>query len=139
MNKPVLYLDVVGTLVLDHGQGMELAPFSRKFLNAVKDHFEIRFLTSLEEHQALGVAKALGLDVIYWPYRQALGKGSAIDMSENFFWIEEAPTPADLLRLSDERCSERLIPVTRRDGITEATLRKLMSTLEQVQGMGEAL
>lgn len=133
MGKPVLYLDIVGTLLLEKGGGMDVAPYAKTFLDSVKDRFHLRFLTSLEEHHALRVAKALDVDVDYVPFRHALGKTSAIDFSENFFWVDDDPTPADLLRLSDERCSERLIPVTRREGITDATLKKLLVTLEECE------
>jgi hypothetical protein len=133
MAKPVLYLDVVGTLLTEKGSGYEIAAFARVFVEGVKRIFEIRLLTTLEEHQALGVAKALDFQATYVPYRHALGKVSAIDFREVFFWVDDDPLPGDLLRLSDERCSDRLIPVSRREGVTEATLRKLLATWEQVR------
>ncbi len=138
MGRPVLYLDVVGTLLLDRGGRLDLAPFARRFLEQVKDSFELRFLTSLEEHQALAVARALKASIQYVPFPRALGKASAIDFSEDFYWIDDDPAPADLLKLSDERCSERLIPVNRRDGICESTLKKLRSLIAEAQEVTEA-
>jgi len=134
MSKPVLYLDIVGTLLLEKGGEMELAPYAKQFVDGVKDAFELRFLSSLEEHHASRVGKRLGVEPLYVPYRHALGKASAIQFDESFYWIDDDPSPADLLRLSDERCSDRLIPVARRDGVTEATLRKLFATLDEHRG-----
>ncbi|MAG54760.1 MAG: hypothetical protein CMJ83_00560 [Planctomycetes bacterium] len=137
MSKPVLYLDIVGTLLLEKGGEMEMAPFAQQFVDGVRDAFEIRFLTSLEEHQAQRVGEKLGIQPAYVPFRHALGKASALRFDENFFWVDDDPNPADLLRLSDERCSDRLIPVSRREGVTEATLRKLFATLDDRRASGD--
>jgi hypothetical protein len=128
--KPILYLDVVGTLLVERGSDLKPAEFTPAFVEQIRERFRIRFLSSLEPHQASFVAKKLSIDAEFVPFRRALGKASAIDFSENFYWIDDDPTPADLLRLADERCSDRLIPVSRREGVTEATLRKLLSTCE---------
>jgi hypothetical protein len=129
--KPVLYLDVVGTLLVDKGSDLRRADFTDTFLGQIRDRFRVRLLSSLEVHQASFVAKNLDLDAEYVPYRRALGKASAIDFREDFYWIDDDPSPSDLLRLADERCSDRLIPVNRREGVTELTLKKLLSTCEQ--------
>jgi hypothetical protein len=131
MKQPILYLDVVGTLLVDRGQDLKPAEFTQAFLEQVRGKFRVRLLSSLEEHQASFVAKKLAFDAEYVPYRRALGKASAIDFKDNFYWIDDDPTPSDLLRLADERCSDRLIPVNRREGVTEATLKKLLNTWEQ--------
>ena len=129
--KPLLYLDVVGTLLIDKGSDLKPADFTPVFLEQIKDRFRIRLLSSLEVHQASFVAKKLAIEAEYVPYRRALGKASAIDFREDFYWIDDDPSPSDLLRLADERCSDRLIPVNRREGVTELTLKKLLSTCEQ--------
>lgn len=129
--KPVLYLDIVGTLLVDKGADLKPAAFTPTFLEQIRGKFRVRLLSSLEEHQASFVAKKLALDAEYIAYRRALGKASAIDFRDSFYWIDDDPSPSDLLRLADERCSDRLIPVNRREGVTEATLKKLLSTLEQ--------
>jgi hypothetical protein len=129
-NRPVLYLDVVGTLLADKGGRMDVAPFAAAFVKDVGARFDVRILSALEEHQAMRVCKSLQLKASYVSYRHGLGKSSSIDFSENFFWVEDDPSPADLLRLVDERCSDRLIPVTRREGVTAQTLRKLNDCLE---------
>ncbi len=134
MRKPVLYLDVVGTLLLEKGGELTVAPFAKPFVEAVKDHFQVKLLTTLEEHHALRVSRALGLVADYLPYRHALGKASSIRFDEVFFWVDDDPGPEDLLRLSDERCSDRLIPVNRREGVTEGTLKKLLNTFRDLQG-----
>ena len=126
--KPILFLDIVGTLLLEKGGEMELAPFAQRFIEGVHHSFDIRFLTSLEEHHALMVAQRLGIEAEYVPVTHALGKSSAIPFGQAFYWVDDDPSPADLLRLSDERCSDRLIPVNRREGVTEATLAKLLTT-----------
>ena len=131
MRRPVLYLGIVGTLLLERGGRMDLAPFARKFIDQVKERFELRFLTSLQEHQAHAVAKALNAEVGYVPYPRVIGKASVIDFQEDFFWIDDDPAPSDLLKLSDERRSNRLIPVNRRDGVVEITLKKLLGILEE--------
>ena len=67
MDKPTLYLDIVGTLMLDKGGRLELAPFAREFIRKVKNDFSLCFLTSLEEHHALTISRALGADIPYMP------------------------------------------------------------------------
>jgi hypothetical protein len=129
--KPVLYLDVVGTLLVDRGPDLKPASYTATFLDQVRSRFRVKLLSSLEEHQASFVARRLALDAEYVPFRRALGKASAIDFKEDFYWIDDDPTPSDLLRLADERCSDRLVPVNRREGVTEATLKKLLGLLEQ--------
>ena len=132
--KPVLYLDVLGVLFVDRGGKPEPVAFAKEFIEGVKGSFELRFLTRLEEHEALRASRRLGVEIGFVPFRRALGKASAIDFREEFYWIDDDPTPADLLRLSDERRSERLIPVNRREGVTEATLKKLRTVVsERVQ------
>ena len=73
MSKPILYLDIVGTLLLEKGGEMEMAPFAQEFANRVRDSFELRFLSSLEEHHAARIAKHLGVDATYVPFRRGLG------------------------------------------------------------------
>ena len=126
--KPILFLDIVGTLLLERGGEMEIAPYAQSFIDGVRHTFDLRFLTSLEEHHAKRVGARLGVDAEFVPFRHALGKSSAIPFGVSFYWVDDDPTPADLLRLSDERCSDRLIPVNRREGVTEATLAKLLAT-----------
>ena len=138
MTKPLLYLDVVGTLVLEKGGEMTIASGAQAFVEGAKDLFELKLLTSLEEHNAMRVAARLGMDAEFVPHRHALGKCSAIDFDRPFYWVDDNPSPADLLRLSDERCSDRLIPVNRRDGVTQATLDKLLATWEQHREQAEA-
>lgn len=130
-HSPILYLDVVGTLLVEKGADLKPAEFTPAFLEQIRGKFRIRLLSSLEAHQASFVAKKLGIDAAYVPFRRGLGKTSAIDFREDFYWIDDDPSPADLLRLADERCSDRLIPVNRREGVTEITLKKLLSTCEQ--------
>ena len=131
IKQPILYLDVVGTLLVDRGSDLRPADYTQTFLDQIRGKFRVRLLSSLEQHQASFVAKKLALEAEYVPYRRALGKASAIDFKDDFYWIDDDPTPADLLRLADERCSDRLIPVNRREGVTEATLKKLLSTCDQ--------
>lgn len=138
MARPVLYMEIVGTLLLDKGGRLDVAPFARKFIEGVKERFDLRLLTSLQEHQAAAVARALEMPISYVPYPRALGKASAIDFREDFYWLEQDPTPADLLRLSDERRSDRLIPVNKRDGVTEAVLNKLLNVLKGPESTLEA-
>lgn len=138
MNKPVLYLDVVGTLLLEKGGEMAVSSYAEEFVQNVQKHFRPVLVTSLAEHQAMRVAKAIGLSASFIAHRKAMGKSSAIDFRQPFVWVDANPTPSDLLRLSDERCSERLIPVNRREGVTEQTLRKVIMTLQEIQGIAQA-
>lgn len=134
MRKPTLYLDVVGTLILEKGGEMAVAAGARRFVEAIQPQFRVVLLTELEEHQALRVARALGLErARYHPYRRALGKTSAINLDSDFFWIDDDPEPSDLLRLSDERRSNRLIPVNRREGVSETTLKKLLEVFHETR------
>jgi hypothetical protein len=125
--KPVLYLDVLGALVVDRGGELVKCAFAQTFIDAVKTKFRVRILTSLEEHIARAEMKQFKFEPEFLNYRRALGKASAIDFRDPFYWIDDDPSPADLLRLADERCSDRVITVSRRDGVTEQTLKKLLS------------
>jgi hypothetical protein len=128
--KPVLYFDVGALIVERHGAPTKAA-FAPAFLDAVKGKFRLRLLSSLEEHVARARLKPFKFDPEYVAYRRALGKASAIDFRTPFYWIDDDPTPADLLRLADERASDRVITVSRRDGVTEQTLKKLLATYEE--------
>lgn len=138
MNRPILYLDLVGTVLLEKGGEMAFASFADEFVSQVQRRFRIVLMTPLAEHQAMRVAKSLGMEAEYMPHRQAMGKSTAIDFRQPFVWVDANPTPSDLLRLSDERCSERLVPVNRREGVTDQTLRKVLATLEDLQGLASA-
>jgi hypothetical protein len=129
--KPVLYFDVLNTLVVDRGGVLTPTPYAAKFVEAVKSRFRLRLLTSLEEHVARAQLKPFKIEPEFVPYRRALGKASAIAFHEPFYWIDDDPTPADLLRLADERCSDRVITVSKRDGATEQTVKKLFATVEE--------
>lgn len=131
--KPVLYLDVLGALYVDRGGVPTKAAFAASFVDAVKGQFRLRILTCLEEHEARALLKPFKIDPEFVPYRRALGKASAIEFREPFYWVEDDPTPADLLRLADARSSDRIIAFTKRDGATEQTLKKLLATLAEHQ------
>lgn len=124
----MLYFDVLGALVVDRGGEMTKAPFAQAFVDAVKSKFRLRVLSSLEEHIARAQLKQFKIEPELISYRRALGKASAIDFRDPFYWIDDDPSPSDLLRLADERCSDRVITVSRRDGVTELTLKKLFAT-----------
>jgi hypothetical protein len=135
--KPVLYFDV-GAFVVERQGAPAKAAYAQTFLDAVKGRFKLRLLSSLEEHVARARLKLLRFEPEYVPYRRALGKASAIDFRTPFYWIDDDPTPADLLRLADERASDRVITITKRDGVTEQTLKKLLATLEEHTAAAEA-
>ena len=128
--KPNLYLDIVGTLVLQEGSSFRLAPFAREFITEVREHFHLEFLTSLSEPAAIEVAELLEVPIAYGTYRRGLGKVSGIDFSHPFLWIDDAPTARDLMRLAEERCSSQLITVNGKDGVTRVTLGKVENCLE---------
>jgi hypothetical protein len=130
--RPTLYLDIVGTLVLQDGAHFKLAPFARDFIDAVKDRFKMIFLTSLTESTARDIADVLGIKVPYGIYRRGLGKVSGIDFSRPFLWVDDAPTSRDLMRLAEERCSGQLITVNGKDGVTRLTLKKVEACLETI-------
>lgn len=134
--KPILYFDV-GALVVERNGLPAKAAFGQGFLDGVKGRFRLRLLSALEEHVARARLKPFyKFEPEYMAYRHALGKASAIDFRAPFYWIDEDPTPADLLRLADERASDRVITITKRDGATEQTLKKLLSTLEEHAAAG---
>ena len=128
--RPVLYLDIVGTIVLQDGSTFRLAAFSRDFVNAIKNRFKVVFLTSLSESTAANIATVLGLEATYGIYRRGLGKVSGIDFANPFLWVDDAPNSRDLMRLAEERCSGRLLTVNSKEGVTRATLKKLEVCLE---------
>ncbi len=132
--RPTLYIDFLAAFFVEKASGLEVAPFARQFLAAVKGRFRIRCLSEIPEAQALTITRSLGFDADYVHWSRNLGKAKVIDMNEPFYWIEADPSPSDLLRLSDARCSERLIPIVRREGVTEATLKKLEMTFDASAG-----
>ncbi len=133
-SKPSLYIDFLAAFFVEKADGLEVAPFTREFIAAVKGRFRLRCLSEIPEAQALKIARSLGFECDYVAWSRGLGKAKAINMSETFYWIESDPSPSDLLRLSDARCSERLIPIVKREGVTPATLKKLELTLDASAG-----
>lgn len=123
--KPVLYIGIVGTLVLQEGSSYRVVPFSREFLGEIAPRFQIVFLTRLSLVAAREVASLLGIDASYGEWRKGLGKVSGIDFTQPFLWIDDTPSSRDLMRLAEERCSGRLITVNGKDGITRTTLNKV--------------
>lgn len=128
--RPTLYLDIVGTIVLQEGTSFRLAPFARDFVDSIKDRFKIVFLTSLTEQTAKDIADVLEIKAQYGTYRRGLGKVSGIDFSKPFLWVDDAPTSRDLMRLAEERCSGQLITVNGKEGVTRAALKKVEACLE---------
>ena len=129
---PTLYLDIVGTLVLQEGSNFRLAPFAREFINALRDRSRMRFLTRLSNVAALEVSSLLETEIEFGNYRKGLGKVSGIDFSRPFLWIDDAPTSRDLMRLAEERCSAQLITVNGKDGVTRSTLTKVETCLDEL-------
>ena len=129
---PNLYLDIVGTLVLQEGSNFRLAPFAREFIAEVRGRFHMIFLTRLSRAAAREVAELLESDFDFGLYRKGLGKVSGIDFSRPFLWIDDAPSSRDLMRLAEERCSSQLITVNGKDGVTRTTLNKVEACLESL-------
>lgn len=128
--RPTMYLDIVGTLVLQDGSKFRLAPYAREFVDSVRDRFRLVFLTSLSMQTAAEIAQVLEADFDYGEYRRGLGKVSGIDFSRPFLWVDDAPTSRDLMRLAEERCSGQLITVNGKDGVTRQTLKKVEACVE---------
>ena len=129
--RPNLYLDIIGTLVLQEGTRYRLAPFAKEFIASVKDDFNLRFLSELTPNAAAEIADLLEADVDFIPWRKGLGKVTGIDFAHDFIWVDDAPAPRDLMRLSEERCSSSLVSVNGRDGVTRVTLDKVAASLER--------
>lgn len=132
LTQPNLYLDIVGTLVLQEGSSFRLAPFAREFVSELKDRFKLVFLSRLSTAAAGEVADLLEADIEFGSYRKGLGKVSGIDFSHPFIWVDDAPSSRDLMRLAEERCSAQLVTVNGKDGVTRATLNKVENCLEEV-------
>ncbi|MEZ6197737.1 MAG: hypothetical protein R3F20_18775 [Planctomycetota bacterium] len=130
--RPVLYLDIIGTIVLQEGASFRMVPFAREFIRELGGRFRLVFLTELSEMAAREIANLLETEVEYAPYRKGLGKVSGIDFSRSFLWVDDAPTSRDLMRLAEERCSGQLITVNGRDGVTRTTLNKVEACLEEM-------
>lgn len=131
--KTILYLDVIGTLVLQEGSRFRLAPFAREFVFTVRDQFELVFMTGVSESTAKRVSSLLDTEIAYGYYKRALGKVTGIDFDRRFIWIDDAPNSRDLMTLCDERCSGQLIIVNGKDGVTRATLNKIDALCEEMQ------
>lgn len=123
--RPILYLDIIGTLVLQEGASFRMVPFAREFLRELGGRFRLVFLSELSEIASREIASLLEVDIEYAPYRKGLGKVSGIDFSHPFLWVDDAPTSRDLMRLAEERCSGQLITVNGKDGVTRSTLNKV--------------
>lgn len=132
LTQPNLYLDIVGTLVLQEGSSFRLAPFAREFVSELKDRFHLIFLSRLSHAATTEVADLLGADFEFGSYRKGLGKVSGIDFAHPFVWVDDSPSSRDLMRLAEERCSAQLVTVNGKDGVTRATLNKVETCLEEV-------
>ena len=130
--RPNLYLDIIGTLVLQEGTRYRLAPFAKEFIATVKDNFDLKFLSELTPTGAAEIAELLDADIEFIPWRKGLGKVAGIDFGKDFLWIDDSPGPRDLMRLSEERCSSSLVSVNGRDGVTRVTLDKVEGALERL-------
>ena len=130
--RPNLYLDIIGTLVLQEGTRYRLAPFAKEFIATIKESFDLKFLSELTSAAATEIAELLEADIEFIPWRKGLGKVTGIDFAKDFLWIDDSPAPRDLMRLSEERCSSSLISVNGRDGVTRVTLDKVEASLERL-------
>lgn len=130
--RPILYLDIMGTVVLAQGQSNRLAPFAKDFVKALKNDFEVRFLSEVSEEEAKEVSRRLGASIGYAPWRHAIGKYTGIDFSRPFIWVDDAPSARDIMKLSEERCSDRLVNVSGREGVTDDTLRLVRTRLSEL-------
>lgn len=128
--RPNLYMDIIGTLVLQEGKRYRLAPFAKEFVSTIKNDFDLKFLSELTPQAAAEIAELLNADIEYIHWRKGLGKVTGIDFSKEFLWIDDAPAPRDLMRLSEERCSCSLVSVNGKDGVTRVTLDKVENSLE---------
>jgi hypothetical protein len=130
--RPILYLDIIGTLVLQEGASFRMVPFAREFLRELGDRFRLVFLTELSEIASREIASLLEVEIEYSTYRKGLGKVSGIDFSRSFLWVDDAPTSRDLMRLAEERCSGQLITVNGKDGVTRSTLNKVEACCDEI-------
>ncbi|MEE9391593.1 MAG: hypothetical protein V3W41_03720 [Planctomycetota bacterium] len=131
--RPILYLDIIGTLVLQEGSSFRVVPFAKEFVREIADRFQLVFMTELSRGAAREVADLLEMKVGYGDYRKGLGKVSGIDFTRPFLWVDDAPGSRDLMRLAEERCSGCLITVNGKDGVSRATLNKVEACLRELQ------
>ncbi len=133
---PNLYIGIVGTLVLQEGSNFRVAPFAKEFISELGKRFNLVFLTRLSTVAALEVARLLDAKFSIAPWRKGLGKVSGIEFGRPFLWIDHTPSPRDLMRLAEERCSAQLITVNGRDGVTRGTLTKVEACLAELELVG---
>ena len=124
--KPLLLLDIDGVLLLPDASrwGYRLAPDAVPFLSWAASHFELRWLSQRcqdghaeEAWRALRLAGLTPSDRVWGiiksiPARSwTVPKVSAINCSEDFFWIDDRPDEVSLSILAQHGLSERLIIV----------------------------
>jgi hypothetical protein len=144
-NRPILFLDIDGVLLVRRWSGMfdayELAPHCLEFLEFATARFQCRWLSTRCRHGFLdGSCRAFRsagapLDDPRWavldlikPAVWATSKVEAIDPKTAFWWVDDAPTEAERDWLRQHRCEKRLVEIDlERDANTLIRARALLT------------
>lgn len=120
VSLPVLYIDVDGVLRYVDRDGWQNRVEAEEFLEWAVQRFECRWLTSWNDPsrnlpRSLGIRVPEGIVEVRWAAEDAagrpLGKSASINFSENFVWLDDAPTTFDLARLQRRGQRHRWIEV----------------------------
>ncbi len=150
MDRPVLYLDVEGTLLLVGLQQVYYRPHLQTLLTWVKRHageLDCRWLTSFSRHRVEAILTGCGASVSMISYQRWAGcKAAAIETDKPGFWIDDNCTLRDQGVLEDlyEGNGKFVFRQVRRwagrktDGELLEVLKEVRTWLAQVQGSPDA-
>lgn len=125
MDKPILYIDVDGVLFGIYGEyATQLRPNVVGFLTWCMKNFECRWMTAWGQAQLYNLFKLLyapdiakGIRYYDWrgfkaPRGFSFEKDDTIELTEDFYWIEDGPVRDKLKGLVDSSGHMRYIEVS---------------------------
>lgn len=125
MKKPYLFIDPVGTMLVDsehpdHFLEAGIAPYAGSFLAWATKHFNVRWLTMAPPSHTFRLAEQLGVPGHAVPYA-SFGelKSDAIKDAHSSFWMDTHLTPMDVSWLHKHGVADRFLAVHTPEGVTE--------------------
>ena len=125
--KPILYLDVDGTLFATYDGSVQLRPYVSSFLRWCVERFEVRWLTCWPKHRLDGLFRHLMAGELFKQthYQQwghfsdhhlpNPGKTDGIatqDLARPFFWVEDRISPEEFKWLLDRGWGDRYYDIS---------------------------
>lgn len=123
--KPTLYIDPVGTLLIDgehpnHFLEATVSPYAAPFMAWATKHFNVRWLTEQGPARMFHLAECLGLPGHTVPYASFVdAKSDGIRNPHTSFWVDTHLTPTDVSWIQQHGVADRFLSVAGDAGITE--------------------